>query len=99
MKSTYLNTFAHFSSFLSLTSVHTGETVEWPHQQLGPVGVDTSAGVLVADNHLPAACQELSQVDKVLVVCELRTQAKLFAERRRQQSLLSSMADSQLKLT
>ena len=40
------------------------------------MGVDTSAGVLVVDNHLPAARQRLSQVDKMLVVCELRTQAK-----------------------
>ena len=39
------------------------------------MGVDTSAGVLVADDHLPAARHRLSQVDKVLVVCELRTQA------------------------
>ena len=39
------------------------------------MGVDTSTGVLVADDHLPASRHRLSQVDKVLVVCELHTQA------------------------
>ena len=53
---------------LSLTSVHTSETTEWPHQQLGTVGVDTSAGVLVANDHLLTACQRLSQVDRMLVL-------------------------------
>ena len=52
----------------SPSSVHSMEATERPHQQLGTVGVDTGTGVLVADGHLPTACQWLSQVRKILFV-------------------------------
>ena len=51
----------------------------------------------MVDDHLPAARQRLSQVDEILIV-ELHIVAKLFAECKRQQSLLLSMADSQLHI-